>query len=107
MSLSFKICPVVRGGTLPLFLKNLKEAERISPLIELRVDTIKGFKEADIDVLKKNVKGSTIFTCRHISEGGEFIGDKKIQHAILKKAFSSKFNYVDVAYDNSLIKSLS
>jgi 3-dehydroquinate dehydratase type I len=106
MSLPFKICPVVRGNTLSIFLKNLKEAERMSSFIELRVDTIKGFKEEDIKVLKKSTKASVIFTCRHESEGGEFTGDKKIQQAILKKAFS-QFKYVDVAYDNSLVKSLS
>ncbi|HTB07019.1 MAG TPA: type I 3-dehydroquinate dehydratase [Bacteroidia bacterium] len=107
MSLPFKICPVVRGSTIQLFLKNLKEAERISPLIELRVDTIKGFKEDDVKLLKKSTKAAAIFTCRHVSEGGEFAGDKKVQHAILKKAFQAGFKFVDIAYGNSMIKSLS
>ncbi len=102
----FKICTVVEGNTLPVFLRNLNQAQKGSAKIELRADSIDGFEEEDIDTIKRNVKVTSIFTCRHVKEGGMFAGDAKEQRAILKKAFHSGFDYVDVSLGNSIIKEL-
>ncbi|HSY76487.1 MAG TPA: type I 3-dehydroquinate dehydratase [Bacteroidia bacterium] len=107
MRMPFKICTVVQGNTLPLFLRNLSEAKRTVKMVELRADSIENFEEEDINTLKKSVTVSSIFTFRHVKEGGLFSGDIKEQKTIIKTAFSSGFEYVDVSYGNSLVKGLS
>jgi 3-dehydroquinate dehydratase-1 len=97
---------VVEGSTLQTFLKNLKKAQQSADMVELRGDTIKGFKEKDFDAIKKAVKGSAIFTFRHKGEGGNYTGSKDFQGDVLKKAFKT-FKYVDVAFGNELVKELS
>lgn len=107
MSMPFKICMVAGGNTLHLFLKNLKKAQQSADMVELRADTIKGFKEKDFDAIRKAVKGPAIFTFRHKSEGGNYTGSADFQKEILRKAFKPGFKYVDVAYDNALVKGLT
>ena len=106
MRAPFKICTVVEGNSLPVFLRNLKNAQEGSAKVELRADSIHGFEEDDIDTIRKNVSISSIFTCRHVKEGGLFSGDAKEQKAINKKAFHTSFSYVDVTVGNSLVKEL-
>jgi len=106
MRVPFKICTVVEGNTLPVFLDHLNKAKEGSAKLELRVDSIKDFEEEDIDTIKRKATISSIFTCRHVKEGGLFSGDAKEHKAILKKAFHSGFDYVDVSLGNSLLKSL-
>ncbi|MGP8216081.1 MAG: type I 3-dehydroquinate dehydratase [Bacteroidia bacterium] len=103
----YKICTVVQGTTLPVFLRNLAEANSVSKMVELRADSIKDFEEEDIDTLKKNARGTSIFTFRHVKEGGLFAGESKEQKDILVGAFSSGFDYVDVSYGNSVTDNLS
>jgi 3-dehydroquinate dehydratase-1 len=103
----FKICTVVQGNTLPVFLRNLADAKKESKMAELRADSIKHFEEEDIHSLKKNAPAFSIFTFRHAKEGGLFVGDNKEQKEILKTAFSTGFDYVDVSLGNSVLKALS
>lgn len=107
MRVPFKICTVVEGETLPVFLRNLSKAQKESAKIELRIDSIKHFEEDDIDTIKRNVTKTSIFTCRHVKEGGKFDGNIKEQKEILKSAFHSSFDYVDVAVGNSILKELT
>jgi 3-dehydroquinate dehydratase-1 len=105
MLTSFKICSIVEGSTLPTFTKNLAKLQKTSEMVELRSDFIKGMK---VDYMPKlKTKGTTIFTCRSVREGGNFSGSLSEQEAILKEAFVSGFTYVDVAYDNPLIDELT
>ena len=103
----FKVCTVVQGGTLPVFLRNLAAAKVDSTLVELRADSIKGFEEEDINTLKKNASVHSVFTFRHVKEGGLFTGESKEQKSILKTAFSSGFDYIDVSLGNPVVKQLS
>lgn len=105
--LPFKICAVAQGSSLPVLLANAKKAKAVAPIVEMRADTVKGFREENIGAVKKVIKGQSIFTFRHKTEGGEFTGDIKLQKAVLKKAFHSGFSFIDVAYGNKLVKELS
>ena len=100
MKVPFKICTVVEGNTLPVFLNNLSKAEDGSSKIELRADSISGFEEEDIDTIRRKVNISSIFTCRHVKEGGFFDGETKEQKEILKKALHTSFTYTDISYGN-------
>jgi len=103
----FNICTVVEGNTLPVFLKNLDKAQRSASIVELRADFIKGINKEAAIKLAANTKLPSIFTCRHVKEGGEFKGSYKEQEEILNIALSKKFNYVDIAFNNLIIEELS
>lgn len=102
MQKSIKICSVAEGLSLPVFLKSLEKAQRSSSLVELRADFIKGIKPEDVKTLKSKTKGTSIFTCRKVNEGGRYTGSYKEQKAILMAAFDAGFTYVDVAYDSPI-----
>lgn len=82
---------------MPLFLKNLKEAQRSAEMVEIRADYIKGFKAENVKSIKPLSKVATIFTCRNIKEGGKFSGSYAEQAEIFKAAFKAGFDYVDIA----------
>jgi len=103
----YKIYTVIQGGTLSAFLRNLKKVRLSSDKVELRVDSIRSFDVDDIEMLKKNSPAHSIFTYRHIKEGGLFTGDVKEQRRILKEAFTCNFDYVDVSLGNSALKELN
>lgn len=105
MLTSFKICSIVEGSTLPEFIRNMEKLKHKSDMVELRTDFIKGMKADYVKQLK--LKGTSIFTCRSVREGGNFSGPYSEQEAILKAAFSGGYTYVDVAYDNPIIDELT
>jgi 3-dehydroquinate dehydratase-1 len=107
MKKEFQICTVVRGENLVTFLKNLKKAQTSAAMVELRADSVNDFNKDDIPILNGPVKVPSIFTFRHEKEGGLFTGSVSKQKEILNEAFHSDFTYVDVAYDNPILKDLS
>ncbi len=107
MNTNFKICTVIQGKNLETFVKNLKKAQKTAMMIELRADSIKDFDPDDIEIIKGLVKIPSIFTCRHVNEGGLFESSMAKQEEILLKAFESSFTYVDVAFNNPAINDLT
>lgn len=107
MRMPFKICTVVQGNTLPLFLENLLIAKAATDRVELRADSIKDLQSKDIETLKKNSPAHTIFTYRSVKEGGLFGGSAKEQKLIYEQAFSSGFELIDLSLGNSLLKNLN
>jgi 3-dehydroquinate dehydratase type I len=107
MKYNFKICTVIQGKNLESFVKNIKKAQKTATMIELRADSIEDFSVEDIPIIKGPVKVPCIFTCRHITEGGLFKGTLSNQNKIIKKAFESGFDYIDVAYNNPVIDELN
>jgi 3-dehydroquinate dehydratase type I len=105
MQASVKICNVVEGDSLSIFLQNMEKAQG-SSMIELRADSIKNFKQENVLNIVEKVKTQSIFTCRSVREGGKFSDAYSEQEKIINTAFVEKFNYVDVAYDNLLIEDL-
>lgn len=98
ISMKVNICTVVGGKTIPAFLKRLKEAEAVSDMVELRVDTIEGVSAKEVELLKKHVTKEAIFTCREKTQGGEFTGNEELQREILKKADELGFDYIDMEH---------
>ena len=107
MQMPYNIYTVIQGGTLSAFLKNLKKARLNSDRVELRADSIRNFKVDGIKMLKINSPSHSIFTYRHIKEGGLFKGDVKEQRNILKEAFAYSFSCIDVSLGNSIIEELN
>ena len=102
-----KLCTVVEGDTLPSLLKNIQKVLKTSEIIEIRADFVKSIKPADVKKIADKIKVDSIFTCRHVKEGGKFSGSTKQQIEILKVAFKAGYTYVDVACDNPLLSELS
>jgi 3-dehydroquinate dehydratase type I len=107
MNKDFQICTVVHGKDMKSFLKNLKKAQRSASMVELRADSIKDFDSDDLSELISHLKAPSIFTFRHKKEGGLFTGTAAKQKEILKQAFEFGFTYVDVAYNNPILKDLN
>ena len=97
-----KICTVVIGRTLNEFLDNLKEIQKVSNFVELRVDYIKNLSLKDIEIIRKNTFVESIFTCRSIDEGGNFKGNTDDLLKIISIANNLKFEHIDV--ERTLLK---
>lgn len=98
-----KICTVITGDNLSVFLTNLTAIQREANFIELRVDYIKNLKLSDINIIAQNTYREAIFTCRHQNEGGKYQGDRNSQLEIIKQAINLDFNYIDL--DLEILKS--
>lgn len=102
-----KICTVVAGKNLEEFLINLKEIQKVSNFVELRVDYIEDLKLDDLDIIRRNTVKENIFTCRSVEEGGLFKGSTKELMQIIYKAFELGFGHIDVEISKlSLMDSL-
>ena len=97
ISKNHNVCVAVVGKTLQELVKNLRVAQTKSDFVEIRVDYLKDVSREAVRVLADNVWKDCIFTCRAISDGGNFSGTSEEQREILKYAMSlNKFTYFDV-----------
>lgn len=92
------ICVVVTGCTIKEFLKNFKEAQKVSELLEIRMDYIEHVSFMQLkEIFKiKNSIVKVIVTCRSIKHGGRFEGGILEQQNILQVANDLGFEYVDI-----------
>src|SRR5579871_2756933 len=91
-----RICTVVLGKTKQDFLKNLREVQKISDFIELRVDYIKNVTIDDIKEIKICATKKTIFTCGRREEGGMFERSEEERIELIKAADILDFDYIDI-----------
>ena len=88
------ICISITADTMAGLLVKLRHAGRLSHLIELRVDGVKGF---DIARLPERPRSKLIFTCRPRHLAGRFTGSEKERLGLIQQAIDSgRFHYVDV-----------
>ncbi len=78
-----KICCVITGPTLNIFLSNLNKIQEIVDMVELRIDSIKNINQKDIATIRKNAKKECIFTCHN-------------NNAVQKLALDLDFSYIDI-----------
>lgn len=93
---NIKICVPVTGQNLDDFLENLNKIEKVCDFVELRVDYIENLKLEDVEVIAREVKMESIFTCRKKEEGGKFEGSEKERLKIIEKAMYKNFDHVDI-----------
>lgn len=93
-----RICTVVTGKTIDEFVKNLDTIQKISELIELRVDYIQNLNVADIQQIKSKTVKPAIFTCRKKEEGGQFNGPEQKRLEIIHKGIEMGYDYIDIEY---------
>lgn len=93
--MNIRICAPVVGRTEKEFLHHLAEVQKISDLIELRVDSIGSVSLDFLRTLKKSLTKSAIFTCRSVRDRGGFTGTEAERVAILQRAIEL-FPFVDL-----------
>lgn len=100
--MKLKICTVVTGNNLKEFLLNLEKVQKVSEMVELRVDYIQNLKIQDIQTIKNKTRKKSIFTCRKRDEGGKFKGEEIQRIKILSKASQLDFDYIDIELSSIL-----
>src|SRR5258708_1065754 len=91
-----KICTVVTGNTIEIFIDNLEKIQKISDFLELRIDYIDNLSLNDLEIIKKKTEKKTIFTCRTKDEGGNYKGNDEERKKIIEKADTLRFDYIDI-----------
>ncbi len=91
-----KICIPITAKTTSQASAELKEAEKLTDLVELRIDYINGINEENLEKLLINKKGKVIITNRIKSENGKFKGSEKERMGLLKKAIELNADYIDI-----------
>src|SRR5258708_5018969 len=87
-----RICVPVVGSSMAEFMRNMRNAQGLSNLIELRVDYIEGLKPQDVARIRDNVAHEAIFTCRRPEEDGKFKGPDEKRIAIIEEALQRGFD---------------
>ncbi len=64
MNLKPKICLVVTGRTINAFINNLKSAQKLADLVELRGGFVKNISAKHLVLIKRQLQSQAIFTCR-------------------------------------------
>jgi len=78
-----------------VFLRNLEKTQRLSNLVELRVDYISDMTVSNLDSIRAKTTVPAIVTCRPSSESGHFAGSEEDRISILQSAIGM-FEYVDI-----------
>ncbi len=87
------ICVPITSKTVTEAIDNIKKAENVADIIELRVDYL---KNPDLKVLLEATQKQVIVTCRKKNEGGLYDGDEKGRVDLLLNAIAAGADYVDV-----------
>ncbi|MBN2421855.1 shikimate dehydrogenase [Candidatus Woesearchaeota archaeon] len=96
-----KICIPITAKTAEQALKELRQAEKLADITELRIDYIKNIDEIKLkNILKKKTK-KVIVTCRPDFEGGYFTGRETERFGLLKKAIKLSADYVDIEFKSN------
>ena len=72
-----EICIPITAKTVEKAIEDLKEAEKIVDLVELRIDYIKNIDNEKLEKLIQSKKNKIIVTCRSKSLGSNFKGNEK------------------------------
>ena len=87
------ICVPITSKTIEEAVEEIKKAENVADIIELRVDYL---KNPDLEVLINATQKQVIVTCRKKSEGGLYDGDETGRVALLLNAIAAGADYVDI-----------
>src|SRR3989338_3715767 len=103
-----EICIPITAKTVEGAIADLKEAEKLADLVELRIDFIKNIDENKLKRLLKSKKKKIIVTCRPKSLCGNFDGNEKERIDLLRKAIELGSDYIDIEIesDKGIIKKM-
>lgn len=89
------ICIPITSNTVAEAIVDIKKAEKIADIIELRVDYI---SNPDLKILIESTQKPVILTNRKKSEGGLYEGDETERVKLLEDAIAFEADYIDIEY---------
>ena len=101
IKMNTEVCIPITAKTTRQAIRDLKEAERLADLVELRIDFIKNIDENKLEKLLKNKKKKIIVTCRPKSLCGNFEGNEKSRINLLKRAVELNADYIDIEIESN------
>ncbi len=103
-----KVCIPITAETAEEAIKDMKHAEKLADLVELRIDFIKNIDESKLEKLLKSKKKKIIVTCRPKGLCGNFYGNGEKRINLLEKAIELKSDFVDIEMesDKNIIKKI-
>ena len=96
-----EVCIPITAETAEEAIKDMKQAEKLADLVELRIDFIKNIDENKLKKLLKSKKKKIIVTCRPKNLGGNFEGSEKEKINLLKKAIGLNADYIDIEIESN------
>src|SRR3989338_6709042 len=94
--MKFEVCIPITAKTAEEAIKDLKQAEKITDLVELRIDYIQNIDEDKLKkILEKKAKRA-IVTCRPKSLCGNFEGSEEERINLLEKAVEFNAEFIDI-----------
>lgn len=102
-----EVCIPITAETAEEAIKDMKQAEKLADLVELRIDFIKNIDENKLEKLLKSKKKKIIVNCRPKSLCGNFDGNEEKRINLLKKAIlKSDFIDIEIESDKNTIKKI-
>lgn len=96
-----EICIPITAKTVEQAIADLKEAEKLADLVELRIDCIKNIDEDKLKKLLEKKNRKIIVTCRPENLCGSFVGNEKNRINLLKKAIELDCDYIDIELESN------
>ena len=103
-----EVCIPITAETSEQAVNDLKEAEKLANLVELRIDFIKNIDKNKLEKLLKSKKKKIIVTCRPKNLCGNFEGSEKERINLLEKAIELGSDFIDIEIesDKDIIKKI-
>tara|TARA_Y100000310_G_scaffold345853_1_gene471434 strand:+ start:17821 stop:19320 length:1500 start_codon:yes stop_codon:yes gene_type:complete len=94
--MEIEICVPITAKTVEQAIEDIKEAEKLTDLIELRIDFIENIDADKLKILLDSKSKRVIVTCRSKDNKGNFSGSEEERINLLKKAIELKADFVDI-----------
>jgi len=96
-----KVCIPITADNIQQAISDIKEAEKLADLIELRIDYIKNINNEKLKKLLEKASKKVIVTCRPKSLCGNFKGNENKRIDLLKKAIGLNADLIDIEIESN------
>ena len=90
------ICIPITARNMESAIIDLRKAEKVAEIIELRIDYV---RDLDLKKLIKEAKKPIIVTNRRLSDNGKFRGTEEERLTLIKQAQELEADFVDIEFD--------
>jgi len=96
-----KVCIPITAKTVEKAIEDLKQAEKLVDLVELRIDYIKNINNEKLKKIIQSKKNKVIVTCRSKNLCGNFEGNENKRIDLLKKAIGLNADFIDIEIESN------
>ena len=96
-----KVCIPIIANSVKEAIEQIKKAEKISDIIELRIDYIRNIDTEILNTLLNSTSKKTILTCRPKKFGGNYDGPEEKRYGLLEYGIGKKADYIDIELETS------